>query len=418
MALHQGLRRRAHCQIILAGRDVTIDIEPFLISVQVIWTTRGVSKCVIELDDRDAKLAIPPEGSPISISLGWSPRGPFIPPVPTPIPAGSDLQLPYEGSMVDVFNGEVKSCESGFARRGGGRRLWVEGEVVDTTGPIKQPRASSWGEGEKKDSDGGMGKGVQLGQVLQDVAKKAGLNAAVSPSMSGIERDFWHMNESPMHMFQRLADEVGGRVAYDGKGNVEFTGLNETTGSTHDAEWGVNLIAWRIKPFVPRPQYGSSKTNHFNIFGGQWLDTMQSIGGRTPFGGATARFGLPHAAPNKQVGGQWNSGAGEASSSRRAEGWVLMNGEPSIQIRDRINIIGARPGVDGSWFVEEVEHQYSRRGFTTRVDVADPNGLAAAFEGMGWPSRNIPGGEVNTPTSPPATSSAQPQSGSADTADT
>lgn len=383
MALHQGLRRKAYCQILLNGRDVTLDIEPFLISVQVLWTSRDVSRCTIELDDRDAKLAIPPFRSPIEIKIGWSPRGPFIPPVPNPIPAGSELQLPYEGSLIAVFKGMTQSCESGFARRGGGRRLWVDGVVLDMTGKIKQPGASSWGEGEKKDSDSGMGKVIQLGQVLQDVAKKAGLNARVSPSMAGITRDFWHMNESPMHMFQRLADEVGGRVAYDGDGNVEFTGLNETTGNTHDAEWGKNLIAWRIKPFVPRPQHGSSKTNFFNILGGSWLDTIQSIGGSTPFGGATSQFGLPHAAPNKQTGGQWNDGTGGVSTSRRSEGWVLINGEPAIQIRDRINIIGARPGVDGSWFVEEVEHQYSRRGFTTRLDISNVEGVSDAFEGMG-----------------------------------
>lgn len=384
MALHQGLRRKAYCQIILAGRDVTSDIEPFLISVQVLWTSRDVSKCTIELDDRDAKLAIPPFRSPIEIKIGWSPRGPFIPPVPTPIPAGSELQLPYEGSAIQVFRGMTESCESGFARRGGGRRLWVEGLVLDMTGKIKQPGAASWGEGEKKDSQGGMGKGVTLGQVLQDVAKKAGLTARISPSMAGITRDFWHMNESPMHMFQRLADEVGGRVAYDGDGNVEFTGLNETTGTTHDAEWGKNLIGWRIKPFVPRPQYSSSKTNFFNIPAGSWLDTMTSIGGATPFGGATAQFGLPHAAPNKQTGGQWNDGASGASSGRRGEGWVLINGEPAIRILDRVNIIGARPGVDGSWLVEEVEHQYSRRGFTTRLDISNPEGLSSAFEAMGF----------------------------------
>lgn len=398
MAMHQGLRRRAHCQILLDGHDVTLDIDPFLISVNVLWTIREVSRCTIELDDRDAKLAIPPFNTPIEIKIGWSPQGPFIPPVPTPIPAGSELQLPYEGSMLRVFHGWTQSCESGFARRGGGRRLWVEGLVRRETDTIKQPRHASWGEGEKKDSDGGMGKGVSLGQVLQDVAKKAGLNAKVSPSMAGIERDFWHMNESPMHMFQRLADEVGGRVAYDGEGNVEFMGADETTGVTHDAEWGLNLIAWRIKPFVPRPQYGSSKTNFFNILGGSWLDTVQSIGGETPFGGANAQFGLPHAAPNKQTGGQWNGGAEKASSSRRAEGWVLINGEPAIQISDRINIIGARPGINGSWFVEEVEHQYSRRGFTTRLNISNPEGFAADWENMGHQLHNVPGGEVSSTT--------------------
>jgi hypothetical protein len=256
----------------------------------------------------------------------------------------------------------------------------------------------SWGAGEQEDSDGGMGAGIALTQVLQDVAAKAGLKAQVSPKMAGITRDFWHMNESTMHMFQRIADEVGGKVSYDGQGNVIFVGMGEMLGSTHDAEWGVNLIAWRIKPFVPRPQYGSSQSNFFNILSGTWLDTVRSIGGSTPFGGATAMFGQPQAAPNKQVGGQWNDGAGGVSSERRAEGWVQINGEPAIRLGDRITIIGARPGVNGSWEVEEVEHTYSRRGFLTRLDVANPDGLSSDWENMGHPLQNVPDGEVSTTT--------------------
>jgi uncharacterized protein len=54
----------------------------------------------------------------------------------------------------------------------------------------------------------------------------------------------------------------------------------------------------------------------------------------------------------------------------RGTGWVVIDGEPRAKAGGRIRIAGARVGVDGDYFMEEVEHNYNpQTGFTTRIDV-------------------------------------------------
>src|SRR3954471_5384883 len=97
---------------------------------------------------------------------------------------------------------------------------------------------------------------------------------------------------------------------------------------TVDAFWAWNLIAWRLKPFIPRPQWSQSQSNFFGIAKGTWLDTVSSIGGGTHFGNSgTGGFGMAAAFPNQNVGNQQNQGADYESTDNRGRGWVMLNGE-------------------------------------------------------------------------------------------
>jgi len=102
-ALYQGGRRRAHCKIVVDGKDVTNAFDPHLISVQVVDKEGAeTDTCSIELDDRDARLHIPPDDAPVSVSLGW-----------------------HRENFPVIFEGRVADVESGFGRSNGGRRLWI-----------------------------------------------------------------------------------------------------------------------------------------------------------------------------------------------------------------------------------------------------------------------------------------------------
>jgi phage protein D len=396
----QGYRRRAFCQIIVDGQDVTDRFDPYLISVQVVDNIDVEDLCNIELDDRNAQLSIPEDDANVVVKLGWAGEGPRIPlfrqeqvdesghligydydVLPTDIPPG---ELPFEASgMLIVFNGYVHNVESGFSRRSGGRRLWIEAKGTHAKANDKTPDMKSWGSGAEavgnEAQSGATGGGIPLSQVLGDAAAKAGMGLQISPSLGNISRSFWMMNESPRHFAERIAHEIGGQVKMAGN---QMIMTSATDGLNIDGqmmpliavEWGVNLISWRIKPYVARSQYKAARSKFFEIFKGSWEQTKGDIGGSTPFGNAAAtamRFG---AAPNKQVGDHYNGGMSAESELKRGTGWVLFNGEPTARAGAAVQIIGARPGVDGNFKIKQAEHNYIRSGgYTTRCDLDKPS---------------------------------------------
>jgi hypothetical protein len=226
-----------------------------------------------------------------------------------------------------------------------------------------------------------------MSQAVQEAGKYAGYNVKVSPSLANISRNYWQMNESFFHFGLRMAKEHGASFKVVGNtavmlSNTDFLnadGVDMGGGSGLIAEWGVNLIAWRIKPFVARPQMGSSESEWFNVGQGMWEMARKMIGGDLPFGRATNVFGLPAPAPNRQVGEQNNEAAGQTSESERGTGFVVVNGEPEMLAGKPLTIIGARPGVDGTYKIAEAQHSYSRRGYITRCDLMNPQLNAAVY---------------------------------------
>jgi hypothetical protein len=85
---------------------------------------------------------------------------------------------------------------------------------------------------------------------------------------------------------------------------------------------------------------------------------------------------LPSPAPNAQVAEQQNQGMSDAVNVRRGFGFVLIDGEPVARPGGKLNVTGARPGVDGLYGIEIVEHY-----FTTCVTLYRPQGEASGCGG-------------------------------------
>lgn len=361
---YQGFRTRALCRIVVDGDDVTKAFDPHLISVQVTTTSDATQadRAQIEIDDRDGRLAIPPDEAPVEVSLGWTTE-----------------------SLGVVFTGQMEEIELGFSRRGSGRRLWIVAKGFDAGGLGRAHFQQAWGDGQ--------GEEISLEDVLKKSAQMAGgIQMKISPSMRDIKRKYWAQDESFHHLGMRLARELGGLFKVTGQ---TATFVNMTDGINADGEemgtieavWGENMIGWRIKPFVARPQAQTAAASHFDRALGAWGEIEKAIGGDLPFGRSAAIAGLPGPAPNKQTADQWTVGLTEASVLKRGMGFVLLNGEPAALPYGRVNVKGARAGVDGLYSIEEVEHLYSRSGFLTRVNVNNPKPTANEIvygERWGW----------------------------------
>ena len=419
MAEHQGPRRHAVCEINVNGQVVTSRLNPYLISVQVIDTIEGQhSECHIELDDRNAELEIPPDAVNITVALGWAGEGPRVPDLGrTSIDTATKKErgivltkkftaetfaqeLPWGGpGLREVFAGQVSSCESGFGRRGGGRRLWIEATSGNVKGLAKEPQSQSWGEGSKTDAKpsgtggaggGGAGGGggtqgrvggplIPLSQVMTEIFAKAVLKLKLSPQMMAVVRDYWRVNESPQAFGQRMAKELGGIFKIENGiatlvGRFEGVNADGDAMPEVDADWGVNLIGWRIKPYAGRPQWGAAATRRFDLHEGKWEVLMASfpvVGGFYRQVEAIAHQIMPVATAAEAE--QKNNGTQTESMTNRGTGWVLINGEPEAKGGGFVHIHNARPGVDGKYLITEAEHNYTRGvGYTTRMNVQYP----------------------------------------------
>ena len=399
MVEHQGPRRHARVQILVNGKDITSRLFPYLISVQATDTLElGLDECNLELDDRNAELQIPPDDASLQVSMGWSGEGPRLFDVGRSSRAGgqdfqtvlalSEQALKYEAEfggpgMRLIFDGYVKNVESGFGRRGGGRRMWIEGKGFDDKGPGKEVQQGSVGEG--KEEDGTDGTKVPLKDMLTKVFGFAGMSVKLDPQMEKISRDYWHYNDSAMNLGKRIAQETGGffkinkktaaLISKSGKTNVDGEDM-----PTVEAIWGINLIGWRIKPYIGRTQYGKSQGRFFDIAKGLWQDVQSTISASTPFGGSNAVAHAANAATDKTQAQQENTGSQGDVQNKRGTGWVLLNGEPNCKAGGFVRIDGARPGVDGTYRITEAEHNYTRGvGYTTRCTVVNPQAEEGGF---------------------------------------
>jgi len=329
--------------------DISRAIDPHLISIQVVDHDESEEDtCSIELDDREGRLIIPPKGAPIEILLGWFGEGLGI-----------------------VFKGYVDDVESGCARRGGGRRLWIEGKSADPDGMQTTPMNMNWGDGE--------GQEIPVSQVLQQAAGNAGLSMKIDPSLASMGRKYWaQQHESFIGIASRLSQDLGANFKINGNVATFVSALGGTNAEgssmpTVEAEWSVNMIIWRIKPYVSRPQAAQAQNSFFDKMQGVWGSVEQAIGGNVPFGMAKGNASLPGGAPNKQVGEQINDGAGRQSEGERGCGFVTINGEPTAKSNGKMRIIGARDGVDGLYSIKSAEHTYSRSGgYITRCELKNP----------------------------------------------
>jgi hypothetical protein len=54
------------------------------------------------------------------------------------------------------------------------------------------------------------------------------------------------------------------------------------------------------------------------------------------------------------------------------KGHLTIIGEQAALVRGTVNLTGLRDGIDGLYSIQQVEHSYSRTGFTTALELRNP----------------------------------------------
>ena len=334
---------RASFVIEVGGNDVSERFNPILESLTVndkAGTTSDTASIV--LDATDAQVAMPSVGDDMRILLGW---------------ASSGVSLVFEGTV-----DSVRSAGS----RGAGRTMTITAKGFDPKGKAKEPL-----EFHKDDAT--------LSDFMSEAASKAGLSFKAQGSIGSMKRPYCAAaTESFIHLGHRIAREVGGQFKIKGKTGIIYeknSGMSVSGAALTavTATWGDNLLDWDISPVFARPRFEQARARFYDPKKAKWEERLMQIPQQGPSSPATHTHRIVRA-----DGDEADSAAKDnqkSSERERGGGSVTIVGNPAAQPEGGCTVAGARPGIDGAYKIDAVEHSLSRSaGYVTKLELTHPEG--------------------------------------------
>lgn len=336
------MARKAVAEIWIDGVNVTDRISPLLISLSVSDKAGASSDSAsVELDDTDGRAVMPGnEKAPISIKLGWEGEG-----------------------VAEIFRGTVDDIRARGGR--GGRTLSVSAKGMDTRGKAKQ--------GQRRHFDD-----ETIEKALQETGREAGITVSVAPSFASIKRPYIGLeNESFVEFGERIAREVGGTFKIVGDRAIlakRNGGVNAAGAAlaTVQAVWGENLHDYDIEPILGRTVEKEIVTQWYDPKAAEYKTAKAETGTE---GAETTKPSIYIEADEDRAKEQAGSDAAE-SDRKSGEGTVTIEGNIGAQPEGSCVVAKCRPGIDGTYRIEGVTHDYSRSGWVTRLELGQPKGEA------------------------------------------
>lgn len=338
------MRRKAIVVVSIGGVDVTGNLTPYLISITVHDAAGQTSDtATIIVDDSGGQIRLPSKGDLLSIALGWE-----------------------DGGALVVFEGKIDNVTS-EGSRGGGRLLNITAKSADTESKIKENREKHWDD-------------KTLGDVLRDAGQYAGVSVSVHGSLAALRRDYWAMTNQSFAAFgEKLARELGATFKIRGNRAV-MVPRNEGIGAagsalpTVTARVGHNVISWSLTPSSGRPQFESFIVRWYDRREAKWKRERVTAETEAPARSVDRYSEYDSDTSNRRAGSAKKGGDRE-----KGGGTITLDGEPSAQAEAPVVLIGARPGIDGTYRADSVEHHYVRGGgYTTTIEVKQPSGDAGS----------------------------------------
>ncbi|MCR6673218.1 phage late control D family protein [Devosia ginsengisoli] len=339
--------KKAAFRVIVDGDDITGNLTPILTSLTV-QDKAGQSSdtASLEIDDTDGKIIMPSPRSKISIELGWSDTG-----------------------VGQVFSGVVDEVEAKGGRSG--RSISISAKGLDTRGKAKQ--------GQRRHFDN-----ATVEEALTAAGKTAGLAVKVDSAFASITREYIGLdNESFVSFGERLAREVGGtfKIVGDTAILADRNGGRGVGGQalpTIRAEWGVNLHSYSIMPILGRPIEKRAAARSFDKEVADYVASFADTGTDD----AETDKEAPFLEPDEDSASARASADAKQADRKAGEGTVVIEGNIDAQPEGVCEVVGCRPGIDGSYRIDAVSHSHSRSGFITTLTLAQPKG-GAGKDGRG-----------------------------------
>lgn len=334
--------KKAIAEIWIDGVNVTDRISPLLISLSVSDRPGTLSdSATIELDDTDGRAIMPADKAAVSIKLGWDGEG-----------------------VGEIFRGTLDGSPRADGGRSG-RTMSITAKSMDVRSRAKQRQRRHFDD-------------ETIEKALQETGKWAGISVSVDPSFASITRDYIALeNESFAEFGERIACEVGGtfKIVGDRAVLVKRNGGVNAAGAalpTVRAAWGENLHDYSITPIAGRFSEKSVKTRWYDPKDAEYKTTEAETGTE----GASTVYEDTLMASNEQDAQRRATSLAAELDRESGDGTVTIEGNIGAQPEGLCIVSGCRPGIDGTYRIKGVTHDYSRSGWITRLELGQPKGEA------------------------------------------
>ncbi|BAP94484.1 late control protein [Aurantimonas phage AmM-1] len=357
---------RVHWQVLIDGRNVSIGMRPYLISIEIVDKDgSSADTCRLVFDDSRGQLLLPRVGARVDVRL--------------------------QGAS--AFTGVVDSTPWRLSR-GGGRILEVSAKGFDTRSKVKSGKVQMWHLDD-----------ATLDDALQKASRAAGLSGmVVDPQLGALKRDYWSPDGANFLAWgERLARELGATFKIRGDQAVfakRGAGLAATGAAmpTVQGRCGVagNVITAQIDPSKGRARFKSKTVRYFDRPSASFKELSVEIEGA---GDAVEAEALQRWTAADEGQAQDMANGQKVDAERDAGvGSVQLTLAVGAQAEGSFVLTGARPGIDGAYRITGVTHRADRNGgATTDLALAQPQGDAGKDQ-RGTSSR---AGSVPVPTPAP-----------------
>lgn len=331
-------------KLTVSGQDITADVSKRL--VQMEWTDGVEEKSdafTVTLHDADNKLAVPKKGAKIELAAG------------------------YNGALQKVGTYSVDEAEIS----GPPDKLTVRGTAapfVDASGKSATARRSkSW-------------ESTTLGEIVQTIASKLGVTAAIDSALSSIEiTNEQQVDESDTNFLLRLARRLGGYVKFvDGRMVLAEEGSGKGAGGTSLTATITKqqCTSWRVSSGGKAEGLKKVKVRYHDYQTGE----TKSVEAEIEKPASAAEFSdVPWLASNENTFTPPAPAASEpeakaiakttakriARATRSFE--ITLPGRLDIVAGGKINLTGFREGVNGNWLMKNVRHRIDSGGWSMTV---------------------------------------------------
>lgn len=330
--------QRAVFEVSIGGTNIETALRPILIGMTITDSAGTHSDTAsIEIDDTGGRVILPQPKAPVVILLGWEGEG-----------------------VREVFRGTVDEVQSSGGRSGG-RTLTISAKGVDTTSKAKEGQHRHFDQKSVKD-------------ILSEAGRIAGIaEVEVDPSLASVVMPYIDMRgESFIHLGERLARAVGGSFRVTGSKVIMAKRAGGYTASVTAAA-GKNLHEWQITPKVGRGRYKGTAARAYD------RKTAKEIvvNSTTDVDLTDADFIRREMFSDEDEAQRAADADAAAARETAGSGSVTIEGTTEAIPDGLCVLVGARPGVDGTYRIKTVTHSYSRGdGWKTSLELAEPQGTA------------------------------------------
>lgn len=311
-------------RLIASGADVTARLADRLLSLTVTDEDgETADRLELQLDDRDARLELPPVRARLQVALGFRETG-----------------------LTELGLFEVESLEGSAPPRS----LRVTATAVDLKRAARAPRTRAYED-------------RTLAQIVAQVAADAGLEPAVAPALAGLRWPYLAQTaESGLHFLTRLGREIDATVKAAG-GRLVVTPRGAGIAADGTAVPPVVVPVARLASW----SWALKSREVDGAVEAEWSDTAQGRVERTTdgLGGVVRRLRQVFSSEDEAR----RAARGARARAAREALTIRTTGafEPALFAGGLARFPGIRPEFDGDWSVTRVRHVLSD-GLRTEVE--------------------------------------------------